>query len=314
MTPIIDWHCDTILKIHNEGTDSNLKNNPFHIDIDKMKQGGIAAQFFAVFVKLEQNPDPFSKFIQITDRFFAELDDNRDTIGFARSFEDLEENTRQDLISAFLTIEEGEVIAGDPDKLEQAYARGVRLITLTWNYENSIGYPNFHWEYQSKGLKPAGCELVERMNDLGIVIDVSHLSDGGFEDVAALSKQPFVASHSNARAESNHYRNLTDSMIRKLADAGGIMGLNFCPAFLNGTEAATLQDMVRHLAHIKNIGGTEVAAFGSDFDGIQGDLGVKTAADYPELISAMRQAGFTGHEIDLVSSENARRVIREVLT
>jgi len=313
MTPIIDLHCDTILSIHKSGAETRLARNNLHIDIDKLERGEVETQFFAVFIKLEEHPDPFASFQLISDRLFEELARNKNTITQVRTFTEMEQNIRSGKIGAFLTIEEGEVVAGEAWKLEEAYQRGVRLITLTWNYENSLGFPNYQWTHRDRGLKPEGKTMVERLNDLGVLIDVSHLSDAGFKDVAEISKQPFVASHSNARAQCDHPRNLTDGMIRRVADAGGIIGLNFCPAFLNGTESATLQDMTRHLVHIRNTGGAEAAALGSDFDGIHGELGIPDAGAYQKLIEAMAQAGFTERDIELAAHENARRVIREVI-
>lgn len=311
---IIDWHCDTILKLFETGNTSELSKNDFHVDIQKMIRGGIEAQFFAVFVKLEQYPDPFPVFTQMSERFSAELEKNRDSLAFAGSYAEFENNSRNGKKSAFLSIEEGEVVAGAPQQLREAYERGVRLVTLTWNYENSIGYPNFRWRDQSMGLKPRGRQLVEELNDLGVIIDVSHLSDGGFYDVAKISKQAFVASHSNARSVWSHPRNLSDDMIKTIADADGIIGLNFNPPFLNGSNSAELGDMIRHLEHIRKIGGAEVLALGSDFDGIHGRLGVENAGEYQKLIEAMESSGFTAREIELCCHENSRRLLREVLS
>ncbi|MGC9313781.1 MAG: dipeptidase, partial [Sediminispirochaetaceae bacterium] len=264
MTPIIDLHCDTILALHKNNEDKHLDKNSLHIDIEKLRQGGVDTQFFAVFVKLEEHPDPWAAFRLVSDRLFEELGRSPGEIAQVRSRAEMEDAARSGKISAFLTIEEGQVVAGDPRRLEEAYERGVRLVTLTWNYENSLGFPNFQWTHRENGLKPEGKEIVERMNDLGMLIDVSHLSDAGFNDVAELSKQPFIASHSNAREQCGHYRNLTDGMIRRIADSGGVVGLNFCPAFLNGTESASLEDMTRHMLHIRDVGGAEVTALGSD--------------------------------------------------
>lgn len=313
MTPIIDLHCDTILGLHKNGEDEHLNRNNLHIDIEKLRQGGVDTQFFAVFVKLEEHPDPWAAFRLVSDRLSEELGLNPGEISAVRSCAEMEDASRSGKISAFLTIEEGQVVSGDPRRLEEAYERGVRLITLTWNYENSLGFPNFQWTHRERGLKQEGKEMVERMNDLGMLIDVSHLSDGGFRDVAELSKQPFIASHSNARTQCDHYRNLTDEMIRRIAGAGGVAGLNFCPAFLNGSESASLDDMTRHMLHIKDVGGAEVTAFGSDFDGIHGELGIPHAGEYQKFIDALGRAGFAEREIELAAYGNARRVIRDVI-
>lgn len=207
------------------------------------------------------------------------------------------------------------------ENLENMYNKGVRLITLTWNHENCLGYPNSENKYvMAKGLKKTGIEAVLRMNELGIIVDVSHLSDGGFYQVAELmakAKRPFIASHSNARAVTGHQRNMTDNMIRVLADNGGIMGLNLSPHFLNDIEpkngSSRIADMVRHILHIRSVGGAEVLAIGSDFDGIEGQLQVKNPPDFEMLWSALEKAGVSNRELEKIWQGNGLRVLSEVI-
>ena len=139
----------------------------------------------------------------------------------------------------------------------------------------------------AKGLKPFGFEVVERMNEIGMVIDVSHLSDGGFYDVAKHSKQPFVATHSNCRAIANESRNLTDDMIKILANKGGVMGLNLVPAFLDASNKSRIEYMVKHIKHIKNVGGIDTVAIGADFDGMGGDFEIDNVGDMTSLFDAL---------------------------
>ncbi len=310
---IIDLHCDTILKLETSDGTSQLRRNSLHLDLEKMLRGGLEAQFFALFINLEKHPDPLCVFLETADRFRREIHENSDLIAFAGNLEDFDRNAANGLMSAFLTIEDGGALLGEDYLLRSAYELGVRLITLTWNYENALGFPNAIPEHREKGLKKRGRETVELMNKLGMIVDVSHLSDGGFRDVAEISRRPFIASHSNAREICGHPRNLTDDMIRTIADRGGVIGLNFCPAFLNGGNNGRIEDMIKHLTHIKNIGGPEVLAMGSDFDGIGGDLEVKDTGEFPLLLSAMEKAGFSPEEIELAARENARRVLGDVL-
>lgn len=168
----------------------------------------------------------------------------------------------------------------------------------------------------ARGLKPFGLDAVEAMNGLEILIDVSHLSDGGFWDVAKRSKKPFVASHSNARALSPHPRNLTDDMIRALADAGGVMGLNFAPKFLSVDAAGTkssIEQLCRLIEHVRRAGGIDCIAVGSDFDGIRGELEVADASRMPALFEGLRRRGFADGEIEKIAFQNARRVIGEAM-
>lgn len=201
------------------------------------------------------------------------------------------------------------------------YKKGVRLITLTWNHENCIGYPNSdNADIMAKGLKKTGIEVVERMNELGMIVDVSHLSDGGFYQVAELmakAKRPFVASHSNSRAVTGHPRNMTDQMIRMLAAQGGVMGLNLAPHFLDDTQrkdgSSRIADMVKHILHIRSVGGADVLAIGSDFDGIEGQLEVKRPQDFEMLWSEIAKAGVSSSELEKMWQGNGLRVLSELL-
>src|SRR5699024_2775635 len=160
------------------------------------------------------------------------------------------------------------------------------------------------------GLKTFGKDAIEYMNHLGMIIDVSHLSDGGFYDVAKISKKPFIASHSNSRTLSPHQRNMTDEMIKILAEKGGVMGLNFAPQFLN--EDISIRDskielMVKHLNYMKNIGGEDVIALGSDFDGIGGNLELDSSDKMYLLFDALRVDGWSERLIEKLAYKNALR-------
>ena len=184
------------------------------------------------------------------------------------------------------------------------------MIALTWNYENCIGFPNSpdHAEHTRRGLKPFGFEALEKMNELGIIIDVSHLSEAGFYDVAAHSKKPFIASHSCCRVLKDHSRNLTDRQLRTLAEAGGVVGVNFYDEFLGDRGGTTaVEDIVRHLLYLRDRAGIESLAFGSDFDGIVSTLEFRDYAGFPQILRAL-EAHFTDDEIDKITHENFLRV------
>jgi membrane dipeptidase len=247
------------------------------------------------------------------DRFYIELEKNKDFIAFAGNYDEMISNDKNGKMSAFLTIEEGGAIKGQLHNLRNFYRLGVRLITLTWNFQNEIGYPNCKEEFRNMGLTEFGKEVVHEMNKLGMIIDVSHLSDGGFYDVARLSTKPFIASHSNARELCGHTRNLTDDMIKVLANKGGVMGINFEREFLGTKGISTIEDMVRHISHIKNVGGINVISIGSDYDGINPELEMKNIGEISMLIDELKKNSFTEDEIEKILYKNAVRVIKEVL-
>ena len=195
------------------------------------------------------------------------------------------------------------------EDLDALFKKGVRLITLTWNFPNSLGYPNKDWIHAEKGLTPLGKEVVTVMEQKGILVDVSHLSDGGFRDVAWLLKGPFLASHSCCRTLFRHPRNLTDEMIRTIADHGGVVGINFAASFLGTGQKGTIEGIVRHMKHLKKCGGIETCALGSDFDGIFCPLEIENYSGMPRLFQALEKEGFTTEECEKIAYKNVMHLM-----
>ena len=226
-------------------------------------------------------------------------------------------------MSAMLTLEEGDVINDDLDILELYYRLGVRMIALTWNFKNSIGSPNFTPNpdrYQmlrtlntTDGLTPFGKEYVKKCNELGIIIDVSHLGDKGFEDVLELSTKPIVASHSNARAICDVARNLSDEMILKLHQNNGVMGMNFCEDFISNDSNGSVENIIKHIDHIKELGCIDNIGLGSDFDGIKKRKEMSDCSQMYMLIDALKEHGYSNEEIEKICYKNVLRVYEEVL-
>ena len=313
--PIIDLHCDTMteLKRQNKG----LARNDANVDIEKMLSADVMCQFFAIFVKLTEyaDCDEAWEYMENIYKFYvAEMEANKDKISQAISASDIVANRATGKISGLLTIEEGGILDGKHERLEELYNKGVRLITLTWNYENTLGYPNSDDKnIMNSGLKPFGKDIVKEMCHRGMIVDVSHLSDGGFWDVVELCDKPFIASHTNARAITNFRRNITDEMIKALADKGGVMGINFYSLFLGLDGSGSVAQMIEHIKHIRNIGGIDVLAIGSDFDGFSGNCEIHDSSELVKLVSALKAEKFTDEEIDKITYKNAMRVIDEVL-
>lgn len=306
----IDFHCDTASRLYNDNKE--LFKNDLSVDIEKMTSGECLAQFFAMFINNKDLASPFQNASDMIDKFYKELDKNKDYIRFASDYNTIMENKNADKMSALLTIEEGEALEGKIDNLKFFYDKGIRLITLTWNYENSIGYPHKMQDKANLGLKSFGKELVQAMNHFKMIIDVSHLNDGGFKDVLEISDYPVIASHSNSRAVKSHSRNLDDNMIKKLADSGGVMGLNFCADFMGGNKIAEIEDMKNHIRHIKNVGGIDVIALGSDFDGISNQVEIKNASEMGKLHLALK-GELSEYDIEKIYYKNALRIIKDVL-
>lgn len=311
---IIDFHCDTLRKIFDMRSagqyTQTVWENGCEVDMKRLTEAGYGAQFFACYLTLTNKPVGNSHFedaLTMTKLLWEALAGHEAQAAYAGSWEQYLENKAAGKLSCFLTVEEGGVLEDDLSRLDELYNHGVRLITLTWNYENCIGYPGRIPEVREKGFKPFGIETLERMDELGIIADVSHLSDGGFEDVYRYGKRPFIASHSNARSLCGHSRNLTDDMIRRLSEKGGLMGLNFFGPFLREDGRSTVEAMMRHIRHILNVGGREILGVGSDFDGMDMELEIKHCGQMKKLPEAMERAGFTTGEIEDVCFRNAEK-------
>lgn len=307
----IDLHCDTAGRIFYENL--NLRSEMCKVNIQNLKKGGSLGQVFAFFVDQKLNEDPYDEFLKLYNNFIKEINENSNEIKIVRNIDELNNAEIEGKIGAFLSIEEGEVIKGSISNLRKVYEMGIRILTITWNYKNQLGYPNADYTYKDKNLTQKGIEVIEACEDLGIIPDASHLSDAGFYDLVRVCKKPFIASHSNARAITNHPRNLDDHMIKSLAEKGGIMGINFCSDFLGTKSISSIEDMILHIKHIKNIGGIDVIALGSDFDGIENEVEIKNASEFNKLYIALKNNNFSEVEIEKIFYKNVMRVFKETL-
>ncbi len=327
---IADMHCDTIgeiLKCKRRMEDCCLRSNSLHVDLERMVKAGYLVQNFALFVQLKKcQGTPWDEVCALYEVYRKELAANEDILAPVLVYEDIERNRAQGKLSALLTVEEGGVCMGEVEKLRELYAMGVRMMTLSWNYPNELGWPNINLSdgpdlYKPdtvRGLTDKGREFLACMEEMGMIVDVSHMSDAGFYDVYECAKRPFVASHSNARTICGCVRNLTDDMIRKLAEKGGCTGLNFCADFLEQmpegvANPGTIAAVVRHAKHIVNVGGVEVLGLGSDFDGIDTHEELPGVQSMELLWDALHRAGFTQGALDKLFGGNVLRIYREIL-
>lgn len=211
---------------------------------------------------------------------------------------------------AIISVEGGSAAAGSLERLERMFTDGVRLMTLTWNADNEIGSGV---KGSGSGLTAFGREAVTHMESLDMIVDVSHLSDAGFYDVAKIAKKPFVASHSCSRALCPHPRNLTDDMFRVIAERGGLVGINFSRGFLCVDENASAEDIMRHCDHFLSLGGEDVLCMGSDFDGTDMPDGITGIESIPALYDMFITHGFGKEITDKIFFENADRFCSEYM-
>jgi len=320
----IDMHCDTLSIGMVEHKDSITILEHSMVDIERLERAGVAAQFFAMFLPqrnmpqwfgLKEMPETEVLMQQMYDIFLKTLKKNENRMAFAQSYEKMKENLQEGKLSAFLTMENGYLVQGKMENIKRFHEMGVGLITLTWNDANCFGQNHSkNPKLMQQGLTAFGKEAVLYMNDLGIMIDVSHLSDGGFYDVAAISKKPFVASHSNCRELAPSTRNLTDDMIRILAEKGGVAGINFEPSFLNRNPDDTISRVSRicdHIEHFIKVGGVECVGIGTDFDGIDGTFEIADCTKMELLFTELKRRGLSDDVIEKIAFLNVERVIRD---
>ncbi|MBR5516651.1 MAG: membrane dipeptidase [Firmicutes bacterium] len=316
---IVDMHCDTLMKGWNVPGKMLYDADDFSINLKLLKENNSLVQFFAMYLRrdIDGNLRDINEAYEILDGmhkyYTQQMEINKHIIKPAYCVEDILKNKEEGLISSILTIEDGTFVDGNLDNINKVYDMGVRLITLLWGFENSMGYPCEEDPIlNAKGLKPFGIEAIERMNELGIMVDVSHTSDGGFYDVAKHSKKPFVASHSCAKALCKAPRNLTDDQLKVLGENGGVAGINFECSFLKDDSThATYDQVMQHLVHMKNKAGIEAIGFGSDFDGIDDNGEMVDYSGFGRMLLELEKH-FTPREIDMICSENALRVMKDI--
>lgn len=320
----IDMHCDSLMILWMKDREkADLFDSPYtHVDFSRMLKGDQLAQFFAIFMipkeafaRFGVDPIDDEEYIDTLRTYLLNnVEKHSDIINMSYSGEDIEKNLEEGKRSAVLTMEDGRAVDGKLENLKRFYDMGFRAISLTWNHYNCFGAPNSKDpKIMKDGLTDFGKEAVAYMQELGILVDVSHLSEGGFYDVAEICKKPFVATHSNSIALSPHQRNLTDDQIRVLADSGGVTGLNFGPEFLNEDiqcKESKAKRIAQHARHIVNTGGIECLGLGTDLDGIQGDIEISDCSKMPILIDALKEEGFTEREIEKIFFQNVLRVMK----
>lgn len=320
---IVDLHCDTIMEFYKGKHLNGMEGT--HINLEKLRKGEWLAQCFAIWVPWKDTAErmgltdtPQEYFDKAYEAYLRELELNRDTIRPAYTVADIEKNAAEGLMSAVLTVEDSVTMDGKLENVDDYFKRGVRMATLTWNHENSLGYPNSKdRDEHMRGLKPFGIEAVKRMNELGIAVDVSHLNEGGFWDVVNNTTKPFIASHSCARALCDVPRDLTDEQLRALADKGGVVGINYLTGFLHPVtdwktdNLTTCEEVVRHLKHMANVAGADILALGSDYDGMRSKLEWGDAGGQQILVQAIEKS-FKPDEVEKICCKNALRAFRDI--
>ncbi len=317
---LFDLHCDTAGECYNQK--EPLGKNNLHIDLCKGETLDKWCQIFAVWI-----PDnlrgkyAFNYFANVLNNFKLEMSRNANKIQMCRDFSDMSNALESGKCAALISVEGGSPFASKYGAY-MAKKHGVKLITLTWNGENELGYgcqSGSDW-----GLKPAGKELLKDMRELGIVADVSHLNRAGFFD-AVSSGASVIASHSNSESvlmktrmdsEDKFFscrRNLNDEQIKLLIECGGLIGINFCGSFLGDKDDDGFEAVYRHVAHIMELGGENTLAIGSDFDGCEINPELAGIDKIVSLQSFLMNKGMEKEETEKIFFKNANNFFKKVL-
>lgn len=303
---IFDGHCDTPVELWRHGAE--FRDNQLAISLDRAKKLGGYAQFFALCTAwLEDGLQHEEQYRRALAYFMAQLKKNEDAAALCRTTQEAETAMQAGKTAAFLSIEGAEALGCDPGRLEEAYEQGVRMISLVWNIENAL--TGSCWT--GSGLTQQGKDFFRRAQRIGMIVDVSHLSERGFWDMAELAEKPVVASHSNSAAMCPHNRNLTDEQFRAICQLGGTAGLNLVGSFLSPDGTASFEAFRRHLEHFLEIGGEEHIALGLDLDGTkelpEGFTGVE---HYQALGEYLAGYGYTETTMQALFCNSLMKVVK----
>ncbi len=324
---LIDTHND-IPSFTIDGAD--IGNSPKnYTDIPRLRAGGVGAIFFSVYVDAKYVHDNHSanRALQMIDTVYHDIIDRYpDTFVLALTADDIERAHQQQKIAALMGVEGGHAIEDSLRLLRAYYRLGVRYMTLTHfntnNWADSSGDIDNANVQHHNGLTDFGKDVVREMNRLGMMVDISHVSDKTFYDALETSQAPIIASHSSARAVTNAPRNMSDDMIKALANKGGVIQINIYCQFISQKSAdapkdapvrATLDDVVAHIDHVRQIAGIDAIGIGTDFDGITcAPVGLDDVSKFPNLTRALLEKGYSPADIKKIYGGNTLRIMRQV--
>lgn len=297
---LFDLHCDSIVNYRNLKSDFFCKETQFSLqDLKKLKR---YCQTMAIFIPDHlRGEEAFSYFCIHKAYLDSLLKQQASFAEWAQNGKDIEAITEQKKCAILLSVESGAALGGKLERVETLAEAGVKMMTLVWNGENEIGSGH----ETKKGLTPFGKKVISRMEETGIIVDVSHLNDVGFEEVCEVAKKPFIATHSNLRSVCGHKRNLTNHQFTEIVKRNGLVGLNLYEAFLADDGRGTMDALYSHVSAMLELGGEDVIACGSDFDGAAIDPSLNSPLKFASFADYLLQKGIKETVIDKIFFENA---------
>lgn len=348
---IVDGHVDLPYRLKKKMEDVSVQTAGGHFDYVRAKKGGLDAPFMSIYIPASyENNGAFNLSIELIDIVEKLCADHPDKFALANSPQEIESNFEKGLISLPMGLENGAPVESNLKNLNALFDKGIRYITLTHSKDNHISDSSYDQKYTHGGLSPFGYKVIERMNQLGIMVDVAHVSDSAFYQSVRSSAAPVIASHSSCRHFTPGFeRNVSDDMIKLLADHNGIIMINFGSAFITSKGNKVLNkifakisagadendpaikaqlDSVKrqaelmgnislvadHIDHVVKIAGIDHVGLGSDFDGVSNlPIGLEDASKLPDLIHELLKRGYTSEDIEKICSKNLFRVWNEVI-
>ncbi|MDN5294317.1 MAG: rane dipeptidase [Eubacteriales bacterium] len=305
---VADAHCDTLLR----DLEGFYWNAGVQVNFSKMRQGGVAVQFFAVFVDDPFLPDrAFYRALELITRLRRLEREGKGRLKVATAYDELKKVVKRGKVAAVLALEGGEPIGTSFVRLDFLIACGVRVFGLTWNRANAIAAGAGAGD--GGGLTPFGRKLIPYLNRRGVLIDLAHIARKGFWQTLELSAAPVMVSHTCCYRINPHPRNLTDEQLKAVAQAGGLVGLTFVPEFAARDGKVSLETFLDHVVHAATVAGTESLGLGSDFDGMEGFIpGLMDASCFPGLAKALAKRGFSQQEIRGIMGFNLLKLLAKV--
>ncbi len=317
--PAFDLHADPLLWGRFVGYDINKRHSPplpyawlgGHVDLPRMREGGMGAQFFGLVSLPYLDADVEEVCHDQIDRLERWCRDSGGQLLLAKSARDVDEARSRSAIAGLLGIEGAHALKGSIEALDRFAARGVRYLGLLHFTDNELGAPSGGIGLDAdRGLSPFGRAVIERCEELGVIVDLAHINRRGFMDACEVTKKPPIVSHTGVSGVNPLWRNIDDAQIRAIGERGGVVGIIFCPQFLGGPG---IEAVVDHIAHVVDVGGEDVAALGSDWDGfIRPTRGLEEAQKLPDLTDALLARGVSRDAVAKILRHNAMRVLREV--
>jgi membrane dipeptidase len=314
---IIDFHCDSLLEARDGSRSLTVRSDHGHIDLPRLREAGVTAQVFALWAaEPELRPRSTVQAIRLLEAFYTAVDESHGAMRLATTAADIERCKADGVVCGVLSLEGAEPLSGELSVLRMFYRLGVRALGLTWNHRNEAA-DGVGEARTGGGLTEFGVALVEELDRLGMLLDISHLSPRGVQDVLQVSRVPIIASHANAWSVCRHRRNLSDEQLEAVARTGGVVGVVFYRDFVDDDpEKATLDRVVDHVDYLVSVIGADHVGLGSDFDGFMGDpapVGLEDVTRLPALTQKLIDRGYTPETIKQILGGNWLRVLKQVV-